>query len=84
MRNKKEIKAVLGVFTYSQLLINAIDGVESELSSETKEIYKDAEALRDKLIPFVDSFYKERVVSRDTTLQILQEKIDYNFRKLIK
>ena len=84
MKNKDQIKAVIGVFTYSQLLINAIDDITVDLSDETKEIYNDLKKVQDLLIPYVDSFYKERIVSRDTTLLLLQEKIDYQFKKMIK
>ena len=84
MKDNNQIKAVIGAFTYSQLLINSIDDIEANLSDETKAIYDYFKKGQELLIPYVDGFYKERIVSKDTMLLSLQEKIDYQFKKMIK
>lgn len=83
MTKNQQIK-LAKIFTYCQLLINEIDDVEVAKNETTQNIFDKCTALQDDLIKIVDQFYQNRNISRSTEFLILQEKVDYQFKKMFK
>ena len=81
--NKEEMLTVIEIFTHSQLLINSIDDLKIKTNDDTKGILSDLITLQDKLIPYVDSFYKNRSVSSSTIMLEIQRKVNYVFKKVL-
>jgi len=78
----KDQKKLAKILVLMELLTNEIDTPLIVPTKQTKSIHDDLKLFQKKIDPLIDKFYQGKGVSKSTLFLELQNKFEYNFKKI--